>query len=114
MKKLFNIKHFDPRDFNNLFVGAFLMFGVLFFIIITVYILMANDYFAKEYSLFCNFDKGLGLRNGAAVQVNGVEVGSVDQVYLANDGTVRLELKIKKIKNFNTDQWEYNLSLIHI
>ncbi len=108
MKKLLGLKHFDPRDFNNLFVGAFLMFGILFFIVISVYILMTNDYFVKEYPLYCNFQKGLGLNKGAAVQVNGVEVGSVEEVYLASNGTVRLELMIKKIQNKHTRIWEYN------
>ncbi|MGL1933791.1 MAG: MlaD family protein [Fibrobacterales bacterium] len=107
MNKLLGLKHFDPRDFNNLFVGAFLSFGILFFIVLTVYILLTNDYFVKEYSLYCNFDKGLGLREGAAVQVNGVEVGHVDRVFLANDGSVQLELKIRKIKTLSS-KWIYN------
>lgn len=50
----------------------------------------------EEYNLFCVFDKGLGLREGTIVQVNGMEVGRVSKLELTPESKVKLTFTIKK------------------
>ena len=95
IKSTFSLKNIQLRDFNNLFVGAFITATVFIFLIITVLTLEEKNFFAPTYSLYCDFNKGLGLNRGTAVQVNGVEVGQVDSIGLTPAGTVRLKLKIR-------------------
>jgi phospholipid/cholesterol/gamma-HCH transport system substrate-binding protein len=98
LRKIKNVFHnINLRDFNNLFVGAFLASSLCIFFVITLLTLEKKDFFAETYHLYCNFDKGLGLNRGTIVQVNGVEVGQVDSIGLAMNGTVRLRLKIKSV-----------------
>ena len=61
-----------------------------------------------EYTLYCNLASGQGLGKGTKVQINGVNVGSVKDIALAenNGGSyVRLELTIDTIyKKWITDK----------
>jgi ABC-type transporter Mla subunit MlaD len=95
MLKFLKSGQFNPRDFNNLFVGAFLMTGAAIFFIVTVVTLQNKRYFDEKYVLFANFEKGQGIALGTVVQINGVAVGSVDSVGLRSDGSVRMKLVIE-------------------
>lgn len=94
MLKYLKSGQFNPRDFNNLFVGAFLMTGMAILFITVVLVLQRKDYFKEQYHLYAHFEKGQGLNTGTQVQINGVPVGSVDSVGLRSDGSVRMRITL--------------------
>jgi ABC-type transporter Mla subunit MlaD len=89
-------KSYSLIDFNKLLVGAFLMFGLSSITIIVALTLQSQHYFDKTYTLFLNLEKGLGLSKGTSVQVNGVKVGSVEEILLMHGGGVTLKLNIRE------------------
>jgi phospholipid/cholesterol/gamma-HCH transport system substrate-binding protein len=95
----FFTRKLDPRQFNSLFVGAALAVCTVIMVTVTVLSLAHHGVLTEEYRLICFFEKGLGLRIGAQVQVNGVGVGQVENIELTSDGQVKLTLAIKKEKD---------------
>ena len=64
----------------------------------------------KEYTLYSNFVSGQGLRKGTAVQINGVDIGRVEEVSLTDSlsssgkGFVKLKLRLDaQYKHWITD-----------
>ncbi|NLB63207.1 MAG: MCE family protein [Fibrobacter sp.] len=97
MQVLKKIKHFRWNDFAGLLVGAAIatsaiILAATIFLTLQVKGVIGVD----EYQLHCLFDKGLGLRVGTKVQVNGVEVGRVSNLELTKTGKVKLTFTIKK------------------
>jgi phospholipid/cholesterol/gamma-HCH transport system substrate-binding protein len=91
-KRLPNI---DWSDFSGLLVGAVLAIAIC----VSAYILVAKLHQEgvlgkKEYNLYSNLVSGQGLRKGTTVQINGVDVGSVGDVLLNENGSVKLKLTI--------------------
>lgn len=90
-------RRIDLRDFNSLLVGAMLGISLLTLVAVTVAALAFHGVIGKdEYTLFAYFDKGLGLRNGAKIQVNGVNAGRVENITLTDDGKVELTFKMER------------------
>lgn len=83
------------RDFDGLLVGGVL--GICLAVIVSVVIISLSYHGIigkKEYPLYCVFQKGVGLRTGAKVQLNGVNIGRVDDIELMDDNRVKLHLLI--------------------
>lgn len=96
MRFWINIKLFRWSEFAGLLVGA-LLATVLIILSATAFLtLQAKGVIGvDEYQLHCLFDKGLGLRVGTKVQVNGVEVGRVSKLELTPTAKVKLTFTIK-------------------
>jgi len=100
------LRNIDWSELSGLLVGAVLAIAIC----VSAYILMAKLYQEgvlgkKEYTLYSNFASGQGLRKGTTVQINGVEVGSIDDVELNENGSVKLKLTIdSKHKSKITDK----------
>jgi len=97
MRFLYKIKSVRWMEFSGLLVGAALA-SFIFLLLTVAFMTMRVQGFigVEEYKLYCYFDKGLGLRVGTKVQVNGVEVGKVKQLELTPDSRVQLTFTIKK------------------
>ena len=114
MTKFLGIHNFHPRDFNNLLVGTFVSMAIIFLGIVSFFILKQNEVFADEYTIYSDFKKGLGLKEGIKVQFNGVDVGRVDDVQLTDRGSALLTLKIKKVKYLHSSGEKYKAYNKHI
>jgi len=63
----------------------------------------------KEYNLYCDLVSGQGLRKGTNVQINGVDIGDVEEISLTESGLVRLKL----ILDVKYKRWITNKSIVY-
>lgn len=103
MLRFLKSKQFQMRDFNNLFVGAFIMTAIAMFFIASILTLQKKNMFEDKYVLFANFEQGQGVSIGTQIQINGVAVGKVDSLGLRKDGSVRMKLII-------LDQYQHHIT----
>ncbi|HSQ42274.1 MAG TPA: MlaD family protein [Fibrobacteraceae bacterium] len=83
-------------EFSGLLVGAALATVFILLLTVVVLTLRVQGFGSEEYNLYCVFNKGLGLRVGTKIQVNGVEVGKVSALELTPESRVLLTFSIKK------------------
>jgi phospholipid/cholesterol/gamma-HCH transport system substrate-binding protein len=90
-------------------VGAVLAIAISVAFLITVKKLQQEGILGKkEYNLYCDLVSGQGLRKGTTVQINGVDIGTVDNVSIADNGLVRLKLAI----DHKYQKWITNRSVL--
>lgn len=94
MKSIWH-REINLMEFSGLLVGAFLATCIIVLSSTAFLALREHGWGVEEYKIYCYFDKGLGLRNGTKIQVNGVDVGRVSNIELTTDGRVRLEFTIR-------------------
>jgi len=76
-------------------VGLFVIIGLLCLGYLSIKLgkleLIGNNY----YKVYAVFDSVSGLKNGASVEIAGIEVGRVERVFLNEDKRAVVELKIE-------------------
>ena len=76
-------------------VGAVLAVAICVAIIVFVFKLQQGGYIGKkEYNLYSYQVSGQGLRKGTIVQINGVEVGRIEDISLDSNSVNLVELKL--------------------
>ena len=108
MFKLF--RYIDWSELSGLLVGA--VFAVV--VCVSIFILVAKlqqegILGKKEYNLYCDLVTGQGLRKGTNVQINGVDIGHVEEISLTESGFVRLKL----ILDVKYKGWITNKSVVY-
>jgi len=107
-----NLRNINWSELSGLLVGAALAVVICVGAIMLVLKLEAEGILWKyEYTLYCDLATGQGLGKGTKVQINGVNVGTVKDISLAEHGTasaVRLELTIDTIYK----KWITNKSVV--
>lgn len=107
-----NLRNLNWSELSGLLVGAALAIVICIGTIMLVLKLEAEGILWKyEYTLYCDLATGQGLSKGTKVQINGVNVGTVKEVSLAEHGAasaVRLELTIDTIYK----KWITNKSVV--
>jgi phospholipid/cholesterol/gamma-HCH transport system substrate-binding protein len=94
MIKIF--KNINWTELSGLFVGAFIALFLVAVSFVVFYKLESEGIFREQYYLLAEVEQGQGLRIGTKVQINGVNVGSVERMELAGNGKVRMALAIGK------------------
>ncbi len=97
---------------KNLLVGFMVTAAAITFLVTLLFLLHRKGVFEIQYRLNAVFESGVGLREGADVQFNGVKIGRVEAVHLFKGdsswqamGKVVLRLAIdKKYQGFITDK----------
>jgi len=104
------LRYIDWSELSGLLVGAVLAIVICVSVFVLVTKLQQDGILGKkEYHLYCNLDSGQGLRKGTNVQINGVDIGSVEEISLSEDGRVRLKL----ILNVKYQRWITNKSIVY-
>jgi phospholipid/cholesterol/gamma-HCH transport system substrate-binding protein len=103
------LRYIDWSELSGLLVGAVLAAVIC----VSVFILVAKMQQSgiigkKEYNLYCDLVTGQGLRKGTNVQINGVTIGSVEEISLTESGLVRLKL----ILDVKYKRWITNKSIV--
>lgn len=83
---------------KNILLGFFVLLGVTLFIIGLFLVGDKNELFAKTFSISTRFSNATGLKKGGIVRFNGVKVGIVKSVVLADDSTVQVDMQIEEGK----------------
>jgi len=100
------LRYIDWSELSGLLVGAVLAVVVCISVFILVTKLQQDGVLGKkEYNLYCDLVSGQGLRKGTNVQINGVDIGNVEEISLTDNGLVRLKLVLNlKYKRWITDK----------
>jgi len=83
---------------KNIFLGLFVLIGIILFIIGIFLIGAKNEMFMKTFPISATFANATGLKVGSNVRYNGVKVGIVKMVKLVNDTIVQVDLQIEESK----------------
>ncbi len=77
-------------------VGVFVLVGILCLSYLSVKLGKMEVLGGDTYTVYANFDSISGLKNGASVEIAGVEVGRVDRISLDEKAgyTARVALKV--------------------
>lgn len=82
-------------------LGLFIVIGLVFFLALIFLIGSQQNLFSSQIHLTTTFKNASGLKSGSAVRFSGIDVGTVDNVEIVNDSTVRVNLSVKDdVKKF--------------
>ncbi|MDR2583790.1 MAG: MlaD family protein [Fibromonadaceae bacterium] len=104
------LRYIDWSELSGLLVGAVIAVVVCVSVFILVSKLQQDGVLGKrEYNLYCDLVTGQGLRKGTNVQINGVDIGNVEEISLTESGLVRLKL----ILDVKYKRWITNKSIVY-
>jgi phospholipid/cholesterol/gamma-HCH transport system substrate-binding protein len=84
------------QGFNNIRLGAFVLAGLLFLVLL-LYMIGKNEHlFGDTYVLKAKFDNIQGLIAGNNVRYAGIETGTVKEINILNDTTIEITMVIEK------------------
>ena len=82
-------------------LGLFIAFGLALFVLAVFIIGRQKNLFNPVFKLTSTFYNVSGLQVGNNIRFTGINVGTVDNISIINDSTVRVEMLIKKeVKQF--------------
>lgn len=76
-------------------LGFFVFIGLLFFFGIIFLIGRHQNLFSSEIKLSTTFHNASGLKVGNAVRFSGINIGTIDEIQIINDSTVKVGMNIK-------------------
>ena len=82
-------------------LGLFVAGGLAIFILAIFIIGKQKNLFNPVFKLTSTFHNISGLQVGNKIRLSGINVGTVDDIYIINDSTVRINMLIKK------DVWQF-------
>ena len=82
-------------------LGLFVAGGLAIFILAIFIIGKQKNLFNPVFKLTANFHNVSGLQVGNKIRFSGINVGTVDNIRIVNDSTVRIDMLIKK------DVWQF-------
>ena len=77
-------------------LGLFIIIGIALFVLGIFIIGKQKNLFNPVFGLKANFHNVSGLQVGNTVRFSGINIGTVDNIKIINDSTVRVEMLIKK------------------
>src|SRR5664279_2559039 len=77
-------------------LGLFITGGLLIFVVAVFIIGRQKNLFSPVYKLTTTFNNVSGLQVGNTVRFSGINVGTVDNINIVNDSTVKVDLILKK------------------
>lgn len=77
-------------------LGLFIVIGIGLFVLGIFIIGKQKNLFNPVFSLKANFQNVSGLQVGNTIRFSGINIGTVDNIRIINDSTVRVEMLIKK------------------
>ncbi len=82
------------RSFLEITTGLFVIVGIFALVYISVKYARMEFFTTSGYTIYAEFENVGGLRNGAVVEIAGVEVGRVRRITLTEDNLARVEMHI--------------------
>ncbi|HQA73738.1 MlaD family protein [Flavobacterium sp.] len=76
-------------------LGLFVFIGLIFFVGIIFLIGRQQNLFSAKIKISTAFKNASGLKVGNAVRFSGIAIGTVDNIEIVNDSTVKVEMNIK-------------------
>lgn len=80
-------------------LGIFIFLGFLLFVVGIFMVGKRGDMFGSSFKVKAYFSNVQGLRNGAVVRLNGIDVGSVNSIQIVPDTTGRVQVAMSISKD---------------
>ncbi len=77
-------------------LGLFIIGGLMIFVIAIFIIGKQENLFDPVFKITTTFNNVSGLETGSNIRFSGITVGTVDDIRIINDTTVRVDMLIKK------------------
>ncbi len=77
-------------------LGLFVTVGILLFVLAIFIIGKQKNLFDPVFTVYAKFNNVSGLQVGNVVRFSGINVGTVDEINIVNDTTVRVNMLLKK------------------
>jgi len=77
-------------------LGLFIIVGIALFVLGIFIIGKQKNLFNPVFGLIANFQNVSGLQVGNTIRFSGINVGTVDDIQIINDSTVKVKMLIKK------------------
>ncbi len=84
------------KVFNSVKLGAFVLAGLIFLVILLYMIGKNRNLFGDNYELKARFENVQGLLQGNNVRFSGIQVGTVKRVRILNDTVIEVTMIIEK------------------
>lgn len=85
---------------HNIKLGIFVVTGVLLLVIGLYFIGNNKNMFGRTITLYATFHNVSGLQAGNNVRYSGIDIGTVEEILIASDTTVKVEMSIEaKLKD---------------
>jgi len=86
---------------NYIKLGIFVVAGMLLVIVGLYFIGSNKNLFSSTFKLYTHFREVSGLQNGNNVRYSGIDIGTVSNIEIINDTSIRVELLIEeKMKSY--------------
>jgi len=89
----------DQDTKRNVKLGLFVIIGIIVFIFGIFLVGAKGGMFTKSFKVYAIFKNTSGLKSGGNVRFDGVKVGIVKDVTIANDSSVRVDMNIDESKH---------------
>lgn len=86
----------ERKTINNIQLGAFVLAGLLFLVVLLYLIGKNMSLFGDTYLLKARFDNAQGLVSGNNVRFSGIQAGTVKEIRILNDTTLEVSMLIDK------------------
>ena len=88
------------KTFNNIKLGAFVLVGLIFLLLILYMIGKNRTMFGGNYKLRARFENVQGLKSGNNVRYAGIDIGTVEKVSIINDTLMEVKMIIDNKAKF--------------
>lgn len=86
----------EKKTIDNIKLGAFVLAGLLFLVVILYMIGRNMSLFGDTYMLKARFENAQGLVVGNNVRYAGIQAGTVKEIRIMNDTTIEVTLTVEK------------------
>ena len=103
----------EPNKNRKIGVALFIILGVVLFIVAIFIIGSKENLFTPTFKLQAAFEKVNGLKTGASVRFNGINVGTVDNIEIYNGKSVVVRMTIeKKVQDFIKKDSKFQVTML--
>lgn len=86
----------NKETLNNTRLGIFVIIGTVL-LVIGLYLIGSNrNIFGKTFTVYATFSDVNGLMTGNNVRFAGIKVGTVNNIAIVNDTTIKVEMSVEK------------------
>jgi phospholipid/cholesterol/gamma-HCH transport system substrate-binding protein len=85
----------DKEVVRNIKLGIFVIVGAVLLIVGLYFIGSNKNMFGRTIKLYTTFKNVSGLQSGNNVRYAGIDIGTVEDIVIVNDTTIRIEMSVK-------------------
>lgn len=96
LKPFLNTNTMKNTNSQKLRLGLFVITGTVLFIVGVYLIGQRQNMFKKTFTISAYFQNVNGLQNGNNVRYSGIDIGTVKDITMVNDSTIKVEMSIEE------------------